>query len=101
MRTLGAPAPVVLVGGLRDVDAFADGVRGLQRHRAATTTADDAAPLDHHQSAVGDGATPGRHPREADAEVDESRAAIGYDPVTPVEVGVGRFVDWYREYYGV
>jgi len=69
MRTLGAPAPVVLVGGLRDVDAFADGVRGLQRHRAATTTADDAAPLDHHQSAVGDGATPGRHPREADAEV--------------------------------
>lgn len=25
----------------------------------------------------------------------------GYAPSTPVETGVGRFVDWYREYYGV
>ncbi len=25
----------------------------------------------------------------------------GYAPSTSVETGVGRFVDWYREYYGV
>ena len=25
----------------------------------------------------------------------------GYAPSTPVEVGVGRFVDWYRDFYGV
>ncbi len=25
----------------------------------------------------------------------------GYSPSTPIETGVGRFVDWYREYHGV
>jgi hypothetical protein len=25
---------------------------------------------------------------------------VGYRPVTPVEVGVPRFVDWFCEYYG-
>ena len=25
---------------------------------------------------------------------------IGYQPSTPIEVGVGRFVDWYRDFYG-
>ena len=25
----------------------------------------------------------------------------GYSPSTPIETGVGRFVDWYRDYYGV
>jgi UDP-glucuronate 4-epimerase len=29
------------------------------------------------------------------------RAALGYAPSTPIEVGVGRFVDWYRDFYGV
>ena len=28
------------------------------------------------------------------------REAVGYRPTTPIEVGVGRFVDWYRSYYG-
>jgi UDP-glucuronate 4-epimerase len=27
--------------------------------------------------------------------------AVGYRPATPIEVGVRRFVDWYREYHGV
>ena len=27
--------------------------------------------------------------------------AAGYKPDTPIEVGVARFVEWYREYYGV
>jgi len=26
---------------------------------------------------------------------------VGYRPQTPVEEGVRRFVDWYREYYKV
>ena len=36
-----------------------------------------------------------------EADVAETRAALGYAPTTPVEVGVGRFVDWYLDYYGV
>jgi len=35
-----------------------------------------------------------------EADVDETRAALSYAPSTPIEVGVGRFVDWYLEYYG-
>jgi UDP-glucuronate 4-epimerase len=35
-----------------------------------------------------------------EADVEETRAALGYAPSTPVEVGVGRFVDWYLDYYG-
>jgi len=26
-------------------------------------------------------------------------ADVGYKPDTPIEVGVGRFVDWFRGYY--
>ena len=36
-----------------------------------------------------------------EADVTETRAALDYAPETPGEVGVGRFVDWYRGYYGV
>ncbi|MDB5445513.1 MAG: NAD-dependent epimerase/dehydratase family protein [Phenylobacterium sp.] len=35
-----------------------------------------------------------------EADVEETRKALGYEPKTPVEVGVGRFVDWYLDYYG-
>ena len=35
------------------------------------------------------------------ADVQETRVALDYTPSTPVEVGVGRFVDWYLDYYGV
>jgi UDP-glucuronate 4-epimerase len=35
-----------------------------------------------------------------EADVAETRAQLGYAPSTPVEVGVGRFVDWYLDYYG-
>lgn len=34
-----------------------------------------------------------------EADVEETRRAIGYAPDTPIEVGVGKFVDWYRDYY--
>ncbi len=35
------------------------------------------------------------------ADVEDLVTDVGYRPATPVEVGVRRFVDWYREYYGV
>lgn len=34
------------------------------------------------------------------ADVEDLRRDVGYSPRTPVEVGVARFVDWYRQYYG-
>ena len=33
------------------------------------------------------------------ADVDDLSADFGYAPSTPVDVGIRRFVDWYREYY--
>ncbi|KRD40262.1 capsular biosynthesis protein CpsI [Lysobacter sp. Root916] len=34
------------------------------------------------------------------ADVTALRRDVGYSPSTSVEVGVARFVDWYRDYYG-
>ena len=36
-----------------------------------------------------------------EANVTETTAALGYAPSTPIEVGVRRFVEWYRDFYGV
>jgi UDP-glucuronate 4-epimerase len=35
------------------------------------------------------------------ADVDDLARNFGYRPETPVEAGIARFVEWYREYYGV
>lgn len=35
------------------------------------------------------------------ADIDALNAAVGYAPSTPIEVGLSKFVDWYRQYYGV
>lgn len=35
-----------------------------------------------------------------EADVSETRASLGYEPKTPIDEGVTRFVDWYREFYG-
>lgn len=35
------------------------------------------------------------------ADVDSLMQDVGYKPTTPIEVGIARFVDWYRDYYGV
>jgi UDP-glucuronate 4-epimerase len=35
------------------------------------------------------------------ADVSSIEKTIGYRPDTQVEYGIGRFVDWFREYYGV
>ena len=34
------------------------------------------------------------------ADVTDTQAALDYAPSTPIEDGVGRFVDWYLDYYG-
>ncbi|HEV7229278.1 NAD-dependent epimerase/dehydratase family protein [Brevundimonas sp.] len=36
-----------------------------------------------------------------EADVARTRALLGYDPKTSIDDGVGRFVDWYRQFYGV
>jgi len=33
------------------------------------------------------------------ADVDDLATAVGFRPNTPIEEGIARFVDWYREYY--
>ena len=43
---------------------------------------------------------PGDVPRTY-ADVDDLIADVGFKPSTPIEVGVKRFVEWYREYYKV
>jgi UDP-glucuronate 4-epimerase len=35
------------------------------------------------------------------ADVQALTDAVGFAPATPIEQGVARFVDWYREFYGV
>jgi UDP-glucuronate 4-epimerase len=35
-----------------------------------------------------------------DADIAETRRAVGYAPTTSVETGVARFVDWYLTHYG-
>jgi UDP-glucuronate 4-epimerase len=35
------------------------------------------------------------------ADVDDLTEAVGFKPATPIEVGIERFVAWYREYYRI
>ncbi len=35
------------------------------------------------------------------ADVEDLTRDVGYRPTTPVEVGVARFVEWYKDFYGV
>lgn len=34
------------------------------------------------------------------ADVDDLVRDVGFRPATPIETGIARFVEWYREYYG-
>ncbi|MGH8148043.1 MAG: capsular biosynthesis protein CpsI, partial [Rhodanobacteraceae bacterium] len=38
---------------------------------------------------------------DTSADVQELMHDTGYQPSTPVEEGIKRFVEWYRAYYGV
>ncbi|MCB1617555.1 MAG: capsular biosynthesis protein CpsI, partial [Pseudomonadales bacterium] len=35
------------------------------------------------------------------ADVDDLIRDVGYRPETPIEVGIERFVRWYRDYYRI
>jgi UDP-glucuronate 4-epimerase len=35
------------------------------------------------------------------ADVDDLMRDVGFQPATPIEEGIARFVAWYRKYYGV
>ena len=35
------------------------------------------------------------------ADVDDLMNDVGFKPATPIEVGIRRFVEWYREYYNI
>jgi UDP-glucuronate 4-epimerase len=35
------------------------------------------------------------------ANVDDLMMAVGFKPATSIETGIRRFIDWYKEYYGV
>jgi UDP-glucuronate 4-epimerase len=35
------------------------------------------------------------------ANVDDLMADVGFKPATSIETGIGKFVEWYKEYYGV
>lgn len=37
---------------------------------------------------------------ETYAEVDDLAEDVGFKPATPIEEGIKKFVEWYREYYG-
>ena len=36
-----------------------------------------------------------------EADTAETRRVLDYAPSTSIDDGVGRFVDWYRDYFGV
>ena len=39
--------------------------------------------------------------KESFADIDAIRRDVGYEPTTPIDIGLPRFVKWYREYHGV
>jgi UDP-glucuronate 4-epimerase len=38
---------------------------------------------------------------ETYSNVDDLMNDVGFKPSTPIEVGIGKFVDWYLDYYQV
>jgi UDP-glucuronate 4-epimerase len=35
------------------------------------------------------------------ADIDDLARDCGYQPTTPLETGIARYVAWYREFYGL
>jgi UDP-glucuronate 4-epimerase len=35
------------------------------------------------------------------ADIEATRRDLGFEPTTPIDVGIPRFVEWYRDYHGV
>jgi len=42
---------------------------------------------------------PGDVPRTF-ADIEASRRDLGFEPAMPIQVGIPKFIDWYRQYYG-
>jgi UDP-glucuronate 4-epimerase len=38
---------------------------------------------------------------ETCADVTGLQQAVGFQPTTPLEVGLPRFIDWYKDYYQI
>ena len=34
------------------------------------------------------------------ADVEDLRRAVGFAPSTPLKIGIDRFIEWYKDYYG-
>ena len=39
--------------------------------------------------------------KETYADIEAIRSDLGYEPTTPIDVGVPRFVEWYKRYHGI
>ena len=39
--------------------------------------------------------------KETYADIDASRKAFGYEPKTPIDEGIPRFVEWFKSFHGV
>jgi UDP-glucuronate 4-epimerase len=35
------------------------------------------------------------------ADIEASRRDLGFEPSTPISAGIPKFVNWYKDYYGV
>jgi UDP-glucuronate 4-epimerase len=35
------------------------------------------------------------------ADITRARTKLGFQPITPIEVGIPRFVQWYYDYHGL
>ncbi|HEY4077174.1 MAG TPA: NAD-dependent epimerase/dehydratase family protein [Rhizomicrobium sp.] len=35
------------------------------------------------------------------ADIEASRRDLGFEPITPISVGIPKFINWYKDYYGV
>ena len=43
---------------------------------------------------------PGDVPKTS-ADIETSRRELGFAPTTPISIGIPKFVDWYKDYFGV
>jgi len=39
--------------------------------------------------------------RESYADISETTRDLGFEPKTPISEGIPRFVDWYKDFYGI
>ena len=39
--------------------------------------------------------------KESFADIDAIRNDLGFEPATPIDVGVPKFVEWFKSYHGI